>query len=279
MSSFRSLPLRLLLCGAAALVTQACADTAPVTLIALADTVVHNGPAPLALPARVTDARGRPVAASLIVESHSPVVVVEGEGIRCLGPGDADVIVKHGARRVFIHLLCRPIARFGPPLEPLDLVVGGVPRPLPVNALDHTGRPVRELRFSAISNDTSVVAVVDGVAIPRGPGAAHLLVDFGGLTTELATEVVTPIVRDTIAAAAGEYRYWSLGRGRYRAEFRIIDTLSVAKSLSWGSSDANCAFDNATRSVIHCIVADSGAIVIAAEQRARAVIRVDQRPR
>lgn len=257
--------------------TLACSDRTAVRLEPVADPFVYNGSASLALPVRALSAEGASVAVALHGTSEAPQVAsVEKDSLRCLHAGDARIAVTAGTLRTSVVLQCRPIQGFGPPIRGMDLVVGGPPVPLAPQALDSSGQPVLDLRFSAISADTSVVTVQAGAVVPRGFGHANVRLDFGGIRTEEPVEVVAPVVRDSVQLVAGEHRSWKLGPGRYLA--RVEDGYGrAAPGVVWRSNNANCARDSWSSSKLHCVLSDTGAVVLFAQVPVRAAVRIDQR--
>lgn len=245
----------------------------------LADPFVYNGPAAVELPVRALTAAGAPLDVPIGASSESPAVVeVAGERLRCLRTGDATIRVKVRSLRAAFVVQCRPILSFGPPLEPLDLVLGEDPVPLAPVAYDSGGQRVEDLRFSATTADTAVIALHSGLVLPRRVGTAAVRLDFGGIETGITVEVVAPVARDTVQLAAGEYRSWALGPGRYVARLEHVAGAASAP-IVWRSANANCAFDPRSRATLHCVIADSGAIVAVAQAPAQATVRIDRRAR
>lgn len=261
-----------------ALLGLSCDKVAPASLIAEADPFLYNGSAAFRIPVHALDSHGQRVESSLAASSGQPhIAEVQGDVVRCLQEGDADITASSGSLRTSFRLECRPIASFGPPLEALDLVIGGNPVPIPVNAFDSAGNSVSALRFTARTRDTAVVAIVDGTIVPRGLGPAEIQLDFGGVETSISAEVVAVEHQDTVELAAGEYRSWTLGPGRYIAKFSALDAAGTQLPLVWRSRNANCAFELSTRAHMHCGLREPGAVVLFAAQATRAAVRIDRR--
>lgn len=258
----------------------ACNDATPVALVPLADPFVYNGPAPLTLPLRVLDRNGRTVLANVEAVSDAPEIAkVEDRQLRCLRAGNAGISAASGAARTSFQLHCRPIASFAPPWQSLRLELADDPVPLAPIAFDSSGRPISTLRFAAKSEDSSVASAVTGRVVPRAIGTTRILLDFGGITHFVLVDVVAPVTRDTIRLAAGEYRHWRLGPGRYVATIAgLADTLDPPP-VAWRSANANCAFDSWSRSILHCVLDDSGAVIAVAQHATTAAIYIDRRAR
>lgn len=261
-----------------ALLLLSCDKASPASLVADTDPFLYNGSAAFRVPVYALDTSGKRVESPLTAASSQPQVAeVTGDVLRCLRAGDADITASLGSLRTSFRLECRPIASFRPPLQAHDLVLGDSPVPISVNPVDSAGQSVRALRFSAHTEDTAVVAIVGGTVVARGLGAASILLDFGGVSTTIAVEVVAAEYRDTIDVAAGEYRSWTLGPGRYIAKFSALDAAGTQLPLVWRSRNANCAFEISTRAHMHCGLKEPGAVVLFAAQPARAAVRIDRR--
>jgi hypothetical protein len=247
--------------------------------VPLADPFVYNGPSPIAIPVQAQAPDGTPLEVPLNATSEaSDVAVVVDQSVRCLRAGDARIAVTAGAARAVFVLQCRPILSFGPPLQAMDAVLGGPPVPFAPVAFDSSGRAVTDLRFSATSEDTSVIAIASGLAVPRALGSARVRLDFGGIETFTTVEVVAPLVRERIRLARGEYRSWALGPGRYVATLAHTNG-NAAPRVAWRSANANCSFDTWSRATLHCVVADSGAVVAIAQAASEVSVRIDRRAR
>lgn len=258
----------------------ACDDATPVALVPLADPFVYNGPAPVTLPLRALDRNGRIVVADVDAVSDAPeIATAEDQQLRCLRAGDARISAASGAARTSFQLRCRPVASFAPPWQSLRLELADDPVPLAPIAFDSGGRPVSTLRFTARSEDSSVASVVTGRVIPRAIGTTRIQLDFGGITHVELVDVVAPVTRDTIRLAAGEYRHWLLGPGRYVATIAGLAGTENPPPVAWRSANANCAFDSWSRAILHCVLDDSGAVVAVAHKATTAAIRIDRRAR
>jgi hypothetical protein len=110
--------------------------------------------------------------------------------------------------------------------------------------------------------------------VPRAPGSADIQLDFGGVYTRLFVEVMAPEARDTVRLAAGEYRHWTLGPGRYIATYTPLAPLRPQAPLVWRSSNANCAD---VRMQLHCVLTERGSIILFASSPVRAAVRIDRR--
>ena len=263
-----------------ALVAQWHVGRSPVTLVALADPFLFNGPATVGLPVRALDAAGRTIAAQHSASARDPDVAhVDARGLRCLKEGDTQVSVRSGALETSFLLQCRPVASFGAPFGSMDLAVGGEPQPIPVTAYDSSGRIVGALRFSAHSSDTTVVAIRDGLAVPQAVGKARISVDVGGRSTYLAAEVTESIAQESVQLTAGEYRSWELEPGRYRAQFATAEGGGSSPPARWRSVNANCAYDSRSRATLHCVLEARGRVVLLADRSVAATVRIDRRER
>jgi hypothetical protein len=275
------MPLRTRLCLAVLLLgIVACDDATPVALVPLADPFVYNGPAAVTLPLRALDRNGRTVLADVEAVSDAPEVVkVEDQHLRCLRTGDAQISAKSGTARTSFQVQCRPIASFAPPWRSLRFDLADDPVPLAPTAFDSSGQPLSTLRFTARSEDSSVASVVAGRVVPRAIGSTRIHLDFGGITHLIVIDVVSPMTRDTVRLVAGEYRHWPLGPGRYVASITGLADGSTPPPVAWRSANANCAFDSRSRSILHCVLDDSGAVIAVAQHATTAVISIDRRAR
>lgn len=257
----------------------ACADVAPSRLVPLSDPFVYNGSAAIRLPVQALTREGAPIEIALQATSDAPTVVeVADERLRCLRAGDARVTARAGGLNAAFSVQCRPIRSFLPPLHTGYAVLGEAPVQLAPVALDSSGQWVRDLRFSATSQDTSVVVINEGLAVPRGVGSARVRLDFGGVDTWTTIEVVAPVVRESVRFAEGEYRQWALGPGRYVARIESTNSGPVP-AIALRSVNANCAFEPRSRAILHCVIADSGSVVAIAQAPAEASVHIDRRAR
>ncbi len=241
------------------------------------DAIVSNGPATIPVPAWAVSASGESLAVRLAMSVDSTEIAeVVDDGVRCLKAGDVTVTLAFGRIQQRIELMCRPVVSFAPPIYEDDLFVGGPPVPLAVIALDAAGKQVHELTFSARNSDTTVIHVVDGMVYPRALGTARVIMDFGGVSTDLSYEVAESVARDSLQLAAREVRIWRLGPGKYRSRF-FSESSEGGDPVSWRAPSDLCAYASDRRSELHCAFRDSASIAIFARRGARVFVRIDRR--
>jgi len=251
------------------LLSVACGDRAPARLVVDVDTLLLNGPGRIAIPARVVSHTGRTLERPAIVaESRSPDVVSTATGaVQCLRSGDASVSLAAGSLRGEMVVQCRRIRSFAPPFYNLDLFVGGPPLDIPVVAYGEDGQPISRLRYAVSVRDTAVVAIERGQIRPRRVGRTTVHLDFGGISTWVGAEVVGPVHLDTLHLAPGEYRTWPLDAGRYRISVHRLDGRGEGTGSELRTDRANCARDSHQAETIHCVVAESGTVLLRAPER------------
>ena len=260
----------LLLCG--------CVDERPAAIMVDADPFLLNGPGPVALPARAVTAAGRTLPdLPLHATSNADTIATAEDGaLKCLREGDAQLSLTVASLSAFLLVQCRPVSTT--PFTEVELEAHGQPGPVPVVAYTTGGKRASALRFSAVSDDTAVAVVRDGVVVPRAIGRSRLRIDFGGLQALGRVTVVMPVREDTVAFAAGEYRTWPLPQGRFRISAHAADGRAAPTGVSLRPVGANCARDPHLLETIHCVVAETGQVVALAAHRRTIRLRIVRMP-
>ncbi len=167
----------------------------PARLVAgVRDTVVVNQVQPMALPMRVLDSLGRPLADSGVRYawiSGAPVTISARGAVECRERGDARVRASLGALATDVALLCRPLRKINAMIWN-DFVLGDPARELPAEFIGTDGKPVTLLMARVSVKDTTV-ATLDGLRIrPRRPGITRLSLTVGKQQTSAAIRVFAP---------------------------------------------------------------------------------------
>lgn len=168
----------------------------PVRLVAgVRDTVVVNQVQPMALPMRVLDSLGRPLADSGVRYtwiSGAKVTISARGAVECRERGDARVRASLGALTTDVALLCRPLRKINAMIWN-DFVLGDPARELAAEFIGTDGKPVT-LLMARVSVKDSTVATLDGLRIrPLRPGKTSLSLAVGKQWTGAAIRVFAPV--------------------------------------------------------------------------------------
>ncbi len=261
------------------LLVLACREPAAARIVVDADPFLLNGPGPVGFPAHVESATGERLGAPAFVATSDAdsIASASAAGLRCHRRGDAHITLSIAELSHGFVVQCRPIRSFSPFLA-IEAEAGGPLEPIPLMAFDSTGRRVEEVRFSASSRDTTIAVASDGMVQPRALGRSYIHLDFGGLTSRVGVTVIQTLVVDTLALAAGEYRQWPLGTGRFRIGVFRADGRQELTGAALRPVNANCARDRGHRETIHCVVADSALLAVVATRPTRAIVRIVRMP-
>lgn len=250
-----------------------CADEMPARLsVATGDTIVLNSRSLVQMPVRVHDAAGRTLTSRPLRYqrlSGGDIQLSENGQARCVRSEDAEVLVSLGSLSSRIVLLCRPIRalRYAAPVE---LVLGGPPGELTIEAVGLDGSRVTEIAGAASVRDTLIVGIRDGRLHPRTRGRTSVDLDLGDCSTSVEVRVIER--RDgpaelqphqeffsRLTLVSGEIRSWRVGRGRYELTFEPDST--SGERLTFGAVGMDCAaFPDAAQH--YSCVARPGALVV-----------------
>lgn len=274
----RILPLLLLASG------LACRDATPARLTVGLDTLLINGPAPIALPVQAIGHDGQPItrfALDITASSDSAVLVSDGAA-RCRRAGDATLEFSAGDKRASMLVQCRPIAGFNMAYYD-ELRVGGPPIPMPLLPVDSLGQRVTEWRAGSRVLDTTVARVRDGRIYPQTFGRTWIVVDFGGLTEVVSATVIELVAEDTVSLARGEYRTWPLPSGRFQITLTSPDSSAWSVPPMLAADGANCALYRSPELTMHCVVERAATVMVRVPERSReaetnVAVRIVRRP-
>ncbi|MCI0356001.1 MAG: hypothetical protein L0099_13330 [Acidobacteria bacterium] len=180
-----------LACGVVLLAVAACKG-APARLVAgIADTVVVNSLWPVQVPMQVLDAAGHVLPDSGVRyrwTSGVPLSVSSRGVATCIQAGDAAVRASLGTLATLILVRCRPVheVRGG---GRLTLVVGDPPQDLLFEAVDATGRPVRQLAARVSVSDSTVQSLEGWRIRARAPGWSGVDIRIGDTSAYYAVHV------------------------------------------------------------------------------------------
>jgi hypothetical protein len=248
------------------------------------DTLLINGPAPIALPVDAFDRDGQPIARfalDITASSDSAVLVSDGTA-RCRRAGEATLEFSAGETRASMLVRCRPIASFN--MAHYDeLRVGGPPIPMPLLPVDSLGQRVTEWRAGSRVLDTTVARVRAGRIYPQAFGQTWIEVDFGGLTHIVGAIVIELVAEDTVSLARGEYRTWPLPAGRFQITLTSPDSSAWSVPPTLAADGANCALYRSPELTMHCVVERAATVMVRVPERSReaetnVAVRIVRRP-
>lgn len=244
----------------------ACRGPAPAHLVVDADTLVINGPRPVAAPIHGVTADGNVASRSAVRwTGASRVMRVSRTGeITCQHKGDGVVTAARGGISAHVTVLCRPIAAFGFGGGIYDRVyVGGPPQGFLIQAYDSERVPIRLTHASALIDDSAVARVDSGLLRGVSLGVTRLRLDFDGIPWGRNVEVDEKIAYDTLRLTGGQMKtYRVTPDGWYEIQLYRADSADHGPGLDVGSYDANCARAFNGNFHYYCISRAGTAIVI-----------------
>lgn len=215
----------------------------PASLDVGSDTLIINGPSPVAIGARVLNRWRRAVWHSGLTYAERPgsIAHVGSDGsVRCGGVGDDIITISHGSLARNLLVRCRPIRRFD--FQHVELDLSGPPKELFVNPIGVDRRPVTLLQGRATVRDTSIAELKDGLLYPRKIGATLVDVVFsGGLETTVPVGVTHRVLDTALSLVPGEMQTLQLAPGYYHIFLEPEDSPSRRESLVLAAVNANCA--------------------------------------
>ncbi|MDF1505264.1 hypothetical protein, partial [Roseisolibacter sp. H3M3-2] len=196
---------------------------------AVPNLLVVSGRAPVSIPMRVLDARGRvlpPAPVRYAWESGAPAEVSPEGVVRCGQRGDAMVRATLGDVTARVRVSCQPVWYVSMPRW-YNFVAGDAPQPLRMGAMGLDGRPVTRLAADVAVADPSVARVVGTRVHALRPGRTFIRAHAGGSTAAAAVTVFEPVrslagLRDdqryvfaSLRLAPGERARWPLPVGTF----------------------------------------------------------------
>jgi hypothetical protein len=179
------------------------------------------------------------------------MVRTSGTSLACLREGTTIIDIAVDELTTTFVATCRFAARLH--VEPhLILESGGAPHDLAATAIFSTGEARVLQPLSARVNDTTVVVVRNGAAVPLAVGQAGLRIDYGGLWSRMGIDVRHTISNDTVTLGTGERRDWRLEAGRYDITVRMKSSRDLS-ILTMETEGLRCARDSGDEDTIHCV--------------------------
>lgn len=216
------------------------------------DTVSLYGREYTWVPVRIVRADGELAATDIgLFPQDRSIVRTSGHAVACLREGLTDVEVRVRELRASFIVDCRFATRVAVESH-LELEPDAEPQPLVADVIFSSGDSQRVRAVGIRSSDSAVVAIRDGMVVPRAVGFAGLSVDYGGVRTRLSVHVQRTVFDGTVALTAGGSRRWSLGEGRFTISVQPTSRDDL-NQLSMETEGLNCARDPRDGDLIHCV--------------------------
>ncbi|MFN7147328.1 MAG: hypothetical protein ACK4YP_26405 [Myxococcota bacterium] len=230
---------------------------ARIAVAPLAQPILDGDPRPLEVV--VTTAKGKrlPEAEAALTWSAVPagVVDVSGGALRCVGSGDASVLVAGAGVSATFGVMCRVVAAIRGPTDTVTLVVGDPDVPLRVEALDTSGAVLAGVAPSLRSSAPGVFGVLDGAARAVKVGRGTLLAEVGAARASFPVIVHERLANERIAVPDGASLVRSLPAGSYLVEVVAAADDGSGHGVSVSFRDAACPpSPEATTHTIACAV-------------------------
>jgi hypothetical protein len=246
-------------------VASACSNGADTRIALSSDTLVINGPQPVAIPAHVARGDGRTVSdARLTYRSNSPDVRLSSDGhVSCAHASDAVVAISQGTSEARLVVLCRPIRSFGISGGIGALWVGGPPVAIAMTAFDSAGKPVSPLRSAVHIRDDSIARLINGRVYALARGRTRIDMDFAGIETSVPVKVVERAVYDSVHLVGGEIESWRVSPGYYEVQLVRTSHDDDSPGLELGAFHASCARALVNRGQHYfCVLRDGASFVV-----------------
>ncbi|MHB1068425.1 MAG: hypothetical protein ACYC1W_01010 [Gemmatimonadaceae bacterium] len=279
------LPLRMMTVALGVALLPGCDREAPRRLSVDVDTLVLYGYERTPLPVRGLVRSGEFTLTRRNLLRLSSDTAVEGRHgwLRCRKTGSATAMVTVGDENVRFTVRCRPAVRVIAPsfrwMEP-----GGPAQPLSVEATLETGERVQLSPVQVDIEPAHVARVTRNAVVPMSVGLARAHADYGGLTVRSLIGVRDVVAQDTLSLRPGEFRTWSLPRGRYEV---TVQPVRAGDALQWfdlAAEGTRCSRMERTQETIYCVVYDRADLGVrnvareAAGMRRQAFVRVVRTP-
>lgn len=196
--------------------------------------------------------------------SATPVGIVDAStyGIRCLGSGDASVVVTGAGLSQTFTVQCRLVASIRVPAE-VELYVGEPDAAYDAVALDENGQPMPDVAVTAVSSDLGVVAAGEGRLSARAVGVASVEARAGDARAVTEVVVMERLATETLSLSDGESLAYTLNRGRYRVDIQTQSADGSYYGVTVSSTAPSCPTrEESTRHQFECEVLDSTSLVI-----------------
>ena len=242
--------------GCAALMA-ACGQASPRRLSLEQDTLVLYGYETVPLPVRGLVRSGEITLTRRNQLSLSADTAVENRygRVRCRKTGSATAVVRVDDERVQFTVICRPAVRVQMP-KARWMESGAPTQSLAVEATLESGERVRLQPLSMTVSREGVVRSVNGEVAPVAAGLVNVYADYGGLTLRHVIAVRDVVAHDTLRLRSGEFRTWTLSRGRY--EF-TVKPVRAGDPLQWFdlvAEGTQCTRLDRAPETVYCVVYD-----------------------
>ncbi len=175
--------------------------------------------------------------------------------VQCRKTGSASAVVRVDDERVQFTVICRPAVRVQMP-KARWMESGAPAQSLAVDATLESGEQVRLQPLSMTVSREGVVRSVNGEVAPVAAGLVNVYADYGGLTLRHVIAVRDLVAHDTLRLRSGEFRTWTLSRGRY--EF-TVKPVRAGDPLQWFdlvAEGTQCTRLDRAPETVYCVVYD-----------------------
>lgn len=155
---------------------SACTEAAPARIEGPADTIVVNSSEWTPIGIQVLDRRGVRIARPSVTYHAAPESlfrVSTAGAVGCMQDGTGAITIRAGTVDRRFPIRCELVHSFGPTAV-VELIAGGSPAPLVLQAYDAHGQPMARARLQLRISDTTVIALRDGMIHGLKPGAAGI---------------------------------------------------------------------------------------------------------
>lgn len=161
----------------------------------LADGLIVNSRHPVRLSMHAFDAKGRPMSAKGVRyewTGGTPMRVSPNGVITCRESGDATLRATAGSAATTVLVRCRPVKTLRS-YNFVEMVAGGAPVTLPLQAEGPDGETVALLAGERVVRDTTVVQLRGGRIHPLAPGLTYVRSRFGDAEAFTSIGVYEPV--------------------------------------------------------------------------------------
>lgn len=212
------------------------------------------------VPVRLVNDTGGSSRARGVSITSAPRALLElrGSSVACRREGLAKVELQLEKLRTPLVVNCR-FARRILTESHFELQPGAAPRALDAVAVFSSGDSAIVRPVSAVSNDSTVVAIRNGAVVPLAVGHAGVTIDYGGVRSRMSVDVRHTVADDTLELKVGELRSWPLTAGRYTITVKVKTPRDLG-ALNMETEGMNCSRSSRDEDTIHCVAVEGAEV-------------------